>query len=134
MTATDLVMPALGGARVLVLEPDEDGAASLTALLRLSGFDAHATRSGAATLRAVAAAPPCAVVMDYHLPDAEPCGLIRELRAVRNPPAVVVVTGDTDPAHRSAATAAGAVGFFLKPADPQSVVRLLHRLCQQRPG
>ena len=47
MTATDIVLPVLGGSRVLVVEPGEDAATSLTALLRLNGFDARTARTGA---------------------------------------------------------------------------------------
>jgi CheY-like chemotaxis protein len=129
MTATDFALPVLGGKRVLVIDADEDGAASLTAVLRLSGCDAHAARTGAEALRAVVADPPCVVLMELQLPDADPLGIIRQIRAVPTPPAVVVVTGDGRPAHRRAATAAGAAAYLLKPADPGAVVRLVLELC-----
>lgn len=128
-TATDLAARPLGGARVLVLDADPDGAASLAALLRLSGFDADEVHTAATALRAVAASRPHAVLMDLSLPDADPLRVIRQFRAAPQPPAVVVVTGDTSPAARAAATAAGAADFLLKPADPQTLVRLVHRLC-----
>ncbi len=41
MTATDLAIPVLGGIRVIVAEGDADDSATLTALLRLNGFDAR---------------------------------------------------------------------------------------------
>lgn len=129
MTATDIVMRPLGGLRVLVLEPDEDGAASLAAVLRLSGFDASCSFSAADALRTVAKDRPCAVLMDLNLPDANPWHVIRQLRAGPDAPEVVVVTGDTNPKHRKAAAAAGAAHYLLKPADPQAVVRLVQHLC-----
>jgi DNA-binding response OmpR family regulator len=129
LTATDLVARPLGGSRVLVLESDPDGCASLAAVLRLSGFDAVESHTGRDALRFVADAHPCAVVMDLSLPDADPWRLIRQFRAGPDAPAVVVVTGDTNPAHRAAALAAGACGYLLKPADPQVLVRLIDKLC-----
>ncbi len=129
LTATDLAARPLGGSRVLVLESDPDGAASLAAVLRLSGFDADEAHSGAEALRVAAKTRPRAVLMDLSLPDADPLRVIRQFRAAPSPPAVVVVTGDTSPAARAAATAAGAAGYLLKPADPQALVGLVHRLC-----
>jgi CheY-like chemotaxis protein len=69
------------------------------------------------------------VLMDLSLPDADPYRLIRQLRSAPDAPVVVVVTGDTNPAHRSAAAAAGAADFFLKPADPQALIRRVQNLC-----
>ena len=128
MTATDLVMPALGGAKVLVVEGGEDDAVALTAVLRLRGFNARTARTGAAALSCVSADRPHAVVLDTDLPDADGCEVIRRVRAGPNPPPVVVVSGHTGPAVERAVSAAGAAAFVLKPADPDELVRLLCRL------
>ena len=128
MTATDLVMPALGGAKVLVVEGGEDEAVSLTAVLRLKGFNARAVRTGAAALDCVSTDRPHAVVLDPDLPDADGCDLIRKVRSGANPPPVVVLSGHTAPGIERAASAAGASAFVLKPADPDELVRLLRRL------
>lgn len=128
MTATDLVMPALGGRKVLVVEGGEDEAAALTAVLRLKGFDARTARTGAAALSHVSANRPDAVVLDPDLPDADGCDVIRRVRACPDPPPVVVLTGHTAPAIRRATSAAGAAAFVLKPADPDELVHLLGRL------
>lgn len=134
MKATDIVMPVLGGSRVLVVEGDQDTAATQTALLRFKGFDARAVFTGADAVRAAADLESRVVVLDLDLPDADGCDVIRRLRALPNPPAVVVVTGLTSPASRRAAAAAGAADYLLKPADPEELVRLVGRLCLDRPG
>jgi DNA-binding response OmpR family regulator len=128
MTATDLAMPVLGGVRVLVVEGGEDGAVSLTALLRLKGFDARTARTAADALRHVSKDRPDAVVLDPDLPDADGCEVIRRVRACPDPPPIVVLTGHTAPAVRRAVAAAGAAAIVLKPADPDALVRLLGRL------
>ena len=69
------------------------------------------------------------VVLDLDLPDGDGCELIRRVRAVAEPPAVVVVTGHTDLARRRAATAAGADAYLLKPADPDALVGVVSDLC-----
>lgn len=128
MTATDLAMPTLGGAKVLVVEGGEDDAVALTAVLRLKGFDARTARTGADALSCVTADRPQAVVLDPDLPDADGCEVIRRVRACPDPPPVVVVSGHTAPSVKRAASAAGAAAFVLKPAHPDVLVRILGRL------
>jgi DNA-binding response OmpR family regulator len=130
MTATDIALPVLGGPRVVVAESDEDGSAALTAVLRLNGFDAREARSAAAAIDAVKQNRPSVLLLDLDLPDADGCDLIRRVRRLPKPPAVVVVTAHTAPAVRRAATDAGATAYLLKPADPKELAGLLGRLCR----
>lgn len=130
MNATDLTMPVLGGDRVLVVDADEDSAAALTAVLRLNGFDAHAARTVAETLALLGNHTPHVTILDTDLPDTDWRKLARRLRsAATPPPALVVLTGDTDPSTKRAAAEAGAVAFLLKPAEPKELVKLLQNLC-----
>jgi DNA-binding response OmpR family regulator len=129
LSASDLAPAALGGGRVLVVDRGPDAAAALTALLRLNGFAAHAASTGAAALRATLADRPDVIVIDLDLPDVDPCAVIRRIRAIPNPPHVVVLTGYTDTGHRRAAAEAGACEYLFKPAEPSDLVRLLMRLC-----
>jgi DNA-binding response OmpR family regulator len=128
MTGTDIVMPVLGGGRVLVVEDGEDSAASLTALLRLHGFDARTARSGSEAVATAAAFRPHVVIVDLGLPDCDGCDVVRHLRAAVDPPGVIVVTGHTEPERQTAARAAGASAYLYKPADPGELVSWVHRL------
>jgi DNA-binding response OmpR family regulator len=128
MTATDLAKRPLGGARVLVAAGDPDDCASLTAVLRLNGFDATEARTAADVLRAAAETRPAVLVVDLDLPDGDGCTLIRSARKLPSPPAVVVVTGHTGQGIRLAAASAGAAAFLLKPADPIELARLVGQL------
>jgi DNA-binding response OmpR family regulator len=130
MTATDIALPVLGGPRVVVAEGDADGSATLTAVLRLNGFDAREARSASAAMDAVRHNRPAVLLLDLDLPDADGCDLIRRVRRLPDAPAVVVVTAHTAPAVRRAATDAGAAAYLLKPADPKELAGLLDRLCR----
>ena len=125
MTATDIAMPVLGGRRVLVVDHDEDAAESLTAVLRLNGFDAHAARTGREALAEVATNRPGVVLIDPDLPDIRGWEIIRKCRSAAHGPSVIVTTGWTGAAHEAAARAAGADAVVLKPADPVQLTRLL---------
>jgi DNA-binding response OmpR family regulator len=128
MTGTDMVMPVLGGGRVLVVEDGEDSAASLTALLRLHGFDARTARTGSEAVSTTALFRPHVVIVDLRLPDCDGCDVVRHVRASVHPPGVIVVTGHTEPERKSAAEAAGASAYLYKPADPGELVSWVHRL------
>ena len=129
MTATDLVHRVVGGRRVLVLEPDADAAATLTAALRLHGLDARAAHSGADALTLAGDTQPDVIVTDLDLPDADGCAFIRRVRNWPRPPAVVVVSAHTAHGRRKAAAAAGAAEYRLKPADPAELAEVVLRLC-----
>lgn len=128
MTATDIVKRPLGGARVLVAEGDTDDSVALTAVLRLNGFDAREARTAEAALRATTETSPAVVVVDLDLPDGDGCTLIRRVRRLANPPAVVVVTGHATEKMRRAALDAGATAYLLKPADPIELAKLVGKL------
>lgn len=128
MTATDVVLPVLGGQRVLVVDPDPDTAESLTAVLRLNGFDAHCARSAPEALSELADRQPGVVLIEPDLPGADGWDVVRRCRAAAHNPSVIVTTGWTGPAQEAAARAAGADVFLLKPADPVYLTRLLSTL------
>jgi DNA-binding response OmpR family regulator len=130
VTGTDLVHRPTSGERVLVIEPDEDAAASLTAALRLHGFDARSARTASDALKSIAEITPQVIITDLDLPDADGCALIRRVRAMPRPPAVVVVSAHTALGHQRAAAAAGAVEYRLKPADPIQLADLIRQLCR----
>lgn len=130
MTGTDLVQRVVGGERILVVESDEDAAATLTAALRLHGFDARSARNGTDALARAKDFDPCVVITDLDLPDADGCAVIRRFRARPSPPTVVVVSAHTARGRRQAAAEAGAVEYRLKPADPVELADLVRRLCR----
>ena len=128
MTATDLALRPLGGGRVLVAASAPDDSASLTAVLRLNGFDAREARTADAALRAVSETRPAVLVVDPDLAGGHGCAFVRRLLQLPDPPAVVVVTAHAAEGVRRAALAAGAAAFLLKPADPVELVRVIMQL------
>lgn len=68
---------------------------------------------GEALERAAALTPDLALV-DYGLPDGDGLTLARQLRAMADPPQVVLISSDSDRATVAETHRAGASGFFLK--------------------
>ncbi len=114
---------------MLIVEDLDDAASTLAAVLELHGFQARTARTGTEGLTAAGAFRPHVVILDLGLPDADGCTVLARARAAPDPPAVVVVTGYGDDAHRQAALDAGAAAYLIKPADPAEVAGLVGRLC-----
>jgi DNA-binding response OmpR family regulator len=131
MTGTDIVLPVLNGECVLVVEPGEDAAASLTALLRLNGFDARAVQTGTAAVAATATMRPRVVIVDLGIKDLDAYEVIRRIRSETNPPAVIVLSARIAATAKQAAEEAGAAEYFLKPADPDALINRVRVLCDE---
>ena len=100
--------------------------ASLTTLLTLA--DSRLPTGGHVHSGGVEEAVSSRLVVDLDTPGEDGCALIRRVRRVSNPPAVVVVTAHTAQGVRLAAVDAGASAFLLKPADPVALAKLVGRL------
>lgn len=122
------VATKLSGARVLVVENDAATAEALTRLLRTWGAEVSTHRDLAGVRAAVAAgaAPPDALILDYHL-DEGACGLdvAAYLRGRQSDPLpVIVATGDHTAAIERHVAGIGAE-LMRKPIKPAQLRALL---------
>jgi CheY-like chemotaxis protein len=86
---------------------------------------AGAVADAGAALRCAGAGAADAVLLDLSIPGVDPLALLRDLRALPAPPAVVVLTAFADKRRLAAAIAAGAVGWLLKDATPDELFAAL---------
>ena len=128
MAGTGFVLPALTAGRVLVVDDVDDQASSAAVLLMYHRFEARTARTGREALAIARTFRPHVVVLDLGLPDGDGAGVIRKLRDLPDPPAVVVVTGHTDAARRRLALDAGAATCLLKPTGPDELAEWVIRL------
>jgi two-component system, OmpR family, KDP operon response regulator KdpE len=113
--------------RVLVVDDDPMVRRLMDRILAGAGFcDVRDAASAQEALDAVTSDPPDQLIMDLHMPGGGLRLLARLAAASR--PAILVVTGDTDPAVRDAALAAGASDFLLKPFDGDDLVERVRAL------
>ncbi len=75
---------------------------------------AGAAPDATTALRELAELASVVVLVDLRLPDRDGCALCRELKLLRHPPRVLVLTSFGDEADMVAAFAAGADGYVLK--------------------
>jgi two-component system chemotaxis response regulator CheY len=81
--------------------------------------------SGVKLLQTIANSPPDIVCLDYNLPDINGLELLKSIVLQHPQVAVVIITGEQDPAFRNAAAEAGAAGFIQKPFSQVQVVKEL---------
>ncbi len=102
-------------AAILLIEDDEDIAASLVALLTGEGHAVSWKASGRAGLDAARAHPPDLVLLDLGLPDMDGVQVCRELRQSRRPPVVVMLTARAQEMDVVLGLDAGADDYLTKP-------------------
>jgi len=81
---------------------------------------------------AIAAQPFDLVILDLRLPDGDGLTLAHELRALPNPPPIMVLTANVQEERSQAAVDAGVDAFIGKPYPPAKLVGEIRRLLDAR--
>jgi PAS domain S-box-containing protein len=122
--------PSFSGHRLLVVDDNEDAAASLATLLRLHGHDVRVAHSGAAALAAASSFRPNMVFLDIGMPDMDGHEVARLMRQQPGLEKVVLaaLTGWGQEDDRSRTTASGFDHHLVKPLEPNTLQSLLEDL------
>jgi PAS domain S-box-containing protein len=122
------VAPRSGSGRVLVVDDVVDHANALAALLRMSGYEAHAVYSGDEAVRFAQETQCDAVICDIGLPEPwnghRVAGFLR--RNWSGSPLLIAYSGLGTPADVAASLAAGFDAHLLKPTRPAEILSRLH--------
>ncbi len=122
-----LPLRAAPGARVLVVDDDEEVAESTAVLLRLQGHEVRVAHTGEDGLEQAATFRPDLVLLDIGLPGIDGYETARRLRARPEGASVclVAVTGYGQREVRARSRLAGFDHHLVKPVDPQALSILL---------
>jgi CheY-like chemotaxis protein len=114
--------------RVLVVDDNEDAAATLGFLLKSAGYQVETCFDGPSALAAADRFEPDACVLDINMPGMDGYDLARRLRAraPARPPVLATVTAYRDFEHVERAEEAGFDLYFTKPAEPDKLAEQLH--------
>jgi DNA-binding NarL/FixJ family response regulator len=98
-------------------------------ILRAAGdIDVVATANGGDAMWEISLHHPDVVLLDIRMPDVDGLTVLNEVRAMRDPPAVAMLTTFDADEYIEAALQAGASGFLLKDTDPQQLARAVRAL------
>ncbi len=122
--------------RILIVEDQADTAESLAMLLRLEGHEAETAPNGAVALQRAAVGGPDVVLLDLGLPGMDGYEVARRLRAQQagRRPLLIAMTGYGREEDRRRSAEAGIPLHWLKPVDPDLLLRLLARVKAARSG
>jgi CheY-like chemotaxis protein len=126
-SSADLSVRETGRIKVLIVEDGLDTAESLRLLLSLHGFEVEVAHSGSEGVERAGKFAPGAVVCDLGLPGMSGFEVAKRLRAnpVTAGALLICVSGYGQPEDRRKAREAGFDEFLLKPANTDTLVRLL---------
>jgi DNA-binding NtrC family response regulator len=113
-----------GRVRVLVIEDDATSRLLLGELLSMT-FEVELVEDVRNAERLLAARPFDAVVSDYSLPGESGLSFLRRLQRREGAPLTVLLTGHSELEDVHHAMEEGAPHVFMKPVDPDELVRLL---------
>ena len=116
--------------RILVADDDTDTVVSLTALLRVEGYEVRGVHRGGEVLQAIFQFAPDVVLLDIGMPQMSGYEVARALRERYGSarPALIAVTGRVDSSDRRQALAAGFEHHVGKPYEPRALLRLIGEL------
>lgn len=130
---TDSTAPGLSGYRVLVVDDNLDGAATLAMLLEFSGYQVRSVYDGLTALKAVDEFRPHAVVLDIGLPGLDGYEVARRVRRNQADIVLIALTGYGQDSDRERSRRAGFDHHFVKPTDPHTLCDVLQRAVARRP-
>ena len=113
--------------RVLIVDDSDIVRRGLTTIVDTAdGFQVVGTATdGKDALTVAGRLKPDLILMDIRMPGLDGLAATRELMAGDRPPRVVILTTFNDEQYIAEAVAAGAVGFMLKDAPPEQLLRAL---------
>lgn len=113
---------------ILVVDDEEDFAATYRRLLRREGYRVSTAGSREEGLEAIEHDCPALVISDLRLPDGDGLDVVRAARATATPTPVIVVTAFVSDASRTATLAAGASAYVAKPFSTAALTSLVRRV------
>jgi CheY-like chemotaxis protein len=116
------------GVRVLIVDDDPDVLEMLSMTLRRRGMWVVGVRDGLTALEEARHLRPHVAVIDLGLPHLDGHRLGQQLSALGTPPILVALTGDASPDAMRASEQAGFVAHLTKPANLDSIARLVAEL------
>ena len=118
--------------RILLAEDDHALAQAVCSYLRAKAYVVDVATSLAQASAALHAAEYAAVLLDLHLSDGDGLTLLPQVRAVKHPPIVIVLTARDQVSDRIRGLDAGADDYLVKPYDPGELLARLRAVERRR--
>jgi response regulator NasT len=116
-------MAAVAKKRILAVDDDASICEFYEATLKLLGYDARVAHNARSAKESIVLHRPDLILMDIMMPDQDGISLTRELRNDRatSEIPIIMVSGLADAGTLQDALLFGAVGYLVKPVDPDAL-------------
>jgi DNA-binding NarL/FixJ family response regulator len=115
--------------RVVVVDDEELVRSGFRLILQAAGdIEVVATATGAQAVREVGLHQPDVVLLDIRMPDVDGLTILRQLRGLRTPPVVAMLTTFDSDEYIATALRSGAAGFILKDTGPDQLAQVVRTL------
>jgi DNA-binding response OmpR family regulator len=121
------------GARILVVDDDEDIRSLLRELLHRAGYQVDDAPNGRAALRKLFEAPPALVLLDVSMPELDGYQTLERIRDLSDVP-VIMLTARTQELERVRGLASGADDYVSKPFGRQELLARIQALLRRTGG
>ena len=118
---------------ICLLDDEPSVLRSLGRLLASEGLTALKFADPPSFLRYAGSHPVRLAVVDIRMPGMTGIDVLEELRVLSPDTRTIIMTGESDAIHRTAALAAGAVSFFLKPFDDEAFLQAVRAVMVRPP-
>ncbi len=118
--------------RILLVEDDSALADAVCGYLRAKAFVVDLAPGLAEARGALLSAQYAAVLLDLHLGDGDGLSLLPQVRALQEPPIVIVLTARDQVSDRIRGLDAGADDYLIKPYDPAELLARLRAVERRR--
>jgi CheY-like chemotaxis protein len=110
---------------ILVIDDEPDFLRFYERILRRLGYDVVTAAAGVEGMDIAGSRPFGLVVTDLKLPDMDGLAVIRAIRAMPDPPPIIVVSGFASAQMQRAAADAGASGYLTKPFTVSALTAMI---------
>ncbi|WP_206796025.1 response regulator transcription factor [Amycolatopsis sp. MtRt-6] len=115
--------------RVIVVDDEELVRSGFRLILQAAGdIEVVATVTGGEAVKEVSLHAPDVVLLDIRMPDVDGLTVLRQLRGLRTPPVVAMLTTFDSDEYIATALRSGAAGFILKDTAPEQLAQLVRTL------
>lgn len=117
---------------ILIIDDDPMVNDILSSTVKTIGCIPHSAYTATEALAAARAGRFDVVLLDVVLPDGDGLDLLPKIRAIQNPPEVIIITGFCDPDSAELAIRSGAWDYIVKPPSVDNIILVVQRALAYR--
>ena len=117
---------------ILIVDDDQALLVSLTKLLAINGYDADTATGGEEAICCINHKEYDLILLDLHMPDVNGYDVMQHIKAVKQAPAVVIISGETSFESARKVCSSGSYDFLRKPYETQELLTTVKNALKEK--